>query len=123
MHALLVKRADKLAAPKARPRRLSWRSTRQHLQRQAHAHYHGGSRRVRAESVGPISGANNGPAGDATNVVTDYVRVRGESRHDAKFVKEVTAAYRMAFKEVASLVTNAEGNTGRVQFTTRGDYQ
>ena len=75
-------------------------------------------------NVGPVSGANDGPAGDATNVVTDYVRVRGESRsHDAKFVKEITAAYRMAFKKAASTVTNAEGKTGRVQFTTRGDYQ
>jgi tripeptide aminopeptidase len=56
--------------------------------------------------------------------VTDYVRVRGESRsHDAKFVKEITAAYRMAFKKASSIVTNAEGKTGRVQFTTRGDYQ
>jgi tripeptide aminopeptidase len=75
-------------------------------------------------NVGPVSGAKDGPAGDATNVVTDYVRVRGESRsHDAKFVKEITAAYRMAFKKAASIVTNAEGKTGRVQFTTRGDYQ
>ena len=75
-------------------------------------------------NVGPVSGANNGPAGDATNVVTDYVRVRGESRsHDAKFVKEITAAYRMAFKKAASTVANAEGKTGRVQFTTRGDYR
>ena len=38
------------------------------------------------------------PAGDATNVVTDYVQVRGESRsHDAKFFKEITAAYKTAF--------------------------
>jgi tripeptide aminopeptidase len=75
-------------------------------------------------NVGPVSGAKDGPAGDATNVVTDYVRVRGESRsHDAKFVKEITAAYRMAFKKAASIVTNAEGKTARVQFTSRGDYQ
>ena len=75
-------------------------------------------------NVGRVSGANGGPAGDATNVVTDFVRVRGESRsHDTKFVKEITAAYRAAFKKAASTVTNAEGKTGRVQFTTRGDYQ
>src|SRR5262249_58626261 len=28
-------------------------------------------------NVGPVCGASGGPAGDATNVVTDYVRVRG----------------------------------------------
>jgi tripeptide aminopeptidase len=51
------------------------------------------------------------------------VRARGESRsHDAKFVKEITAAYRMAFQKAASTVTNTEGKTGRVQFTTRGNY-
>ena len=51
-------------------------------------------------NVGPVGGANGGPAGDATNVVTDYVLVRGESRsHDAKFFKEITAAYKKAFTE------------------------
>jgi tripeptide aminopeptidase len=74
-------------------------------------------------NVGPIGGADEGPAGDATNVVTDYVRVRGESRsHDAKFVKEITAAYRTAFTKAASSVANAEGKTGRVKFTARTDY-
>src|SRR3954453_14607917 len=35
-------------------------------------------------NVGPVSGGEGRPAGDATNVVTDYVHVRGESRsHDA----------------------------------------
>ena len=42
-------------------------------------------------NVGPFGGVNGGPAGDATNVVTDYVLVRGESRsHDAKFFREIT---------------------------------
>src|SRR5262249_58096500 len=37
-------------------------------------------------NVGPVSGANGGPCGAATNVVTDYALVRGESRsHDANF--------------------------------------
>ena len=39
-------------------------------------------------NVGPVTGGEGRPAGDATNVVTDYVHVRGESRsHDAKFFK------------------------------------
>ena len=51
-------------------------------------------------NIGPVGGANDRPAGDATNVVTDYVLAQGESRsHDAKFVKEITAAYKAAFDE------------------------
>ena len=74
-------------------------------------------------NVGPVGGANDGPAGDATNVVTDYVLVRGESRsHDAKFFREITTAYRAAFSEAAAAVTNSEGKAGRVKFTTRTDY-
>src|SRR5881394_1852648 len=44
-------------------------------------------------NVGPVTGGDGRPAGDATNVVTDYVHVRGESRsHDGKFFKQITAA-------------------------------
>ena len=39
-------------------------------------------------NIGPVTGGEGRPAGDATNVVTDYVHVRGESRsHDPKFFK------------------------------------
>ena len=79
--------------------------------------------RAGTSNVGPVSGANDGPAGDATNVVTDYVLVRGESRsHDAKFFKEITTAYKTAFSKAAAAVTNSEGKAGRVKFTTRTDY-
>jgi len=74
-------------------------------------------------NVGPVSGANDRPAGDATNVVTDYVLVRGESRsHDAKFFKEITTAYKVAFTKAAADVTNSAGKAGRIRFTTRTDY-
>jgi tripeptide aminopeptidase len=74
-------------------------------------------------NVGPVGGANDGPAGDATNVVTDYVLVRGESRsHDAKFFREITAAYKAAFSRAAGAETNSEGKAGRVRFTARTDY-
>ena len=79
--------------------------------------------RTGTSNVGPVGGVNDGPAGDATNVVTDYVLVRGESRsHDAKFFREITAAYKAAFNEAAAKVTNSEGKAGRVKFTTRTDY-
>ena len=79
--------------------------------------------KVGTSNVGPVSGANGGPAGDATNVVTDYVRVRGESRsHDAKFFKEITAAYKAAFTKAAAGVTNVQGQSGKVKFTAHTDY-
>lgn len=74
-------------------------------------------------NVGPVAGASGGPAGDATNVVTDYVKVAGESRsHDAAFVKEITAAYKEAFVAAAAGVTNSEGKAGKAKFTSRTDY-
>jgi tripeptide aminopeptidase len=74
-------------------------------------------------NVGPVSGANGRPAGDATNVVTDYVLVHGESRsHDARFVKQITAAYKAAFVRAAAEVTNSDGKAGRVKFTSRTSY-
>jgi tripeptide aminopeptidase len=74
-------------------------------------------------NVGPVSGANGGPAGDATNVVTDYVLVRGESRsHDAKFFKQITAAYKDAFAKAAAVITNSEGRSGRVKFSASTEY-
>ena len=42
-------------------------------------------------NIGSIGDANGKSAGEATNVVTDFVHLRGESRsHDAKFVREIT---------------------------------
>ena len=79
--------------------------------------------RVGTSNVGPVMGADGGPAGQATNVVTDYVKVRGESRsHDAKFFKEITAAYKQAFVDAAERVTNSEGKAGKVKFTAHTDY-
>ncbi len=74
-------------------------------------------------NIGPVTGGEGRPAGDATNVVTDYVHVKGESRsHDAKFFKEITAAYKSAFERAAAKVTNSDGKAGRVKFKTHTDY-
>src|ERR1044071_9013108 len=74
-------------------------------------------------NVGPVTGGEGRPAGDATNVVTDYVHVRGESRsHDSKFFKEITAAYKAAFEKAAKQVKNSDGKSGRVKFKTQTDY-
>ena len=74
-------------------------------------------------NVGPVTGGPGRPAGDATNVVTDYVHVRGESRsHDQTFFKEITKAYKAAFEKAAKQVKNSEGKAGRVKFKTQTDY-
>ena len=74
-------------------------------------------------NVGPFGGADGKAAGDATNVVTDYVHIKGESRsHDSKFFHEITKAYKAAFTEAACLVTDHEGKTGKVKFVSRTDY-
>ncbi len=79
--------------------------------------------KVGTSNIGPVSGVSGGPAGDATNVVTDFVRVRGESRsHDAKFHKEITAAYKAAFVKAAAGVTNVQGQSGKVKFISHTDY-
>ena len=80
-------------------------------------------KRQGTSNVGPVTGGPGRPAGDATNVVTDYVHVRGESRsHDAKFFKEITAAYKAAFEKAAKAVKNHEGKSGRVKFKVQTDY-
>lgn len=74
-------------------------------------------------NVGPFGGRDGKSAGDATNVVTDYVHIRGESRsHEAKFFKEITKAYAAAFKHAATKVLDDEGHKAKVKFTSRLDY-
>ncbi|MGE0767752.1 MAG: M20/M25/M40 family metallo-hydrolase [Hyphomicrobiaceae bacterium] len=78
---------------------------------------------VGTSNVGPVMGVDGGPAGQATNVVTDYVKVRGESRsHDAKFFRAITAAYKQAFVEAVQDVKNSDGKVGKVKFSVETDY-
>jgi tripeptide aminopeptidase len=74
-------------------------------------------------NVGSVGTADGRSAGDATNVVTDFVHVKGESRsHDAKFVRAITAAYKTAFGNAAAAVKDHEGRPAKVKFTSRLDY-
>jgi tripeptide aminopeptidase len=74
-------------------------------------------------NIGPVGDKQGRSAGDATNVVTDYVLVKGESRsHDSKFFKEITQAYKEAFNQACAQVTDHEGATGKVKFSSRSDY-
>jgi tripeptide aminopeptidase len=74
-------------------------------------------------NIGSVGDAHGKSAGEATNVVTDFVHVKGESRsHDPKFFRAITAAYKQAFTKAAARVTDHEGKPGKVKFTARTDY-
>jgi tripeptide aminopeptidase len=74
-------------------------------------------------NVGTFGGKDGRAAGEATNVVTDYVHIRGEARsHDTKFFKTITKAYAVAFQEAASAVTDDLGRKAKVKFSSRLDY-
>src|SRR5262249_36962395 len=74
-------------------------------------------------NVGSISGKDGQSAGNATNVVTDFVRVRGEARsHDRRFVRAITAAYRNAFRVAASQGVDDRRRSAGVRFPTGRDY-
>ncbi len=59
----------------------------------------------------------------ATNVVTDYVHVRGESRsRNPRFVRAITRAYRDAFRTAAGRIRDDRGRGARVRFQSRLEY-
>lgn len=74
-------------------------------------------------NVGSFAGRDGQSAGEATNVVTDYVRIKGEARsHDARFFKEIARAYSAAFKKAAGEVTDDKGRGAKIRFQSRLDY-
>jgi tripeptide aminopeptidase len=74
-------------------------------------------------NVGVFGGKDGQSAGEATNVVTDYAFIKGESRsHDPRFVKKITAAYRDAFSEAAGKVCDDRGRGAKIRFQSRLEY-
>jgi tripeptide aminopeptidase len=74
-------------------------------------------------NVGTFGGYENRSAGDATNVVTDYVHIRGEARsHSKRFVRTIVDAYKDAFRAAVDHVRNDKGRRAKVTFRTRLDY-
>lgn len=74
-------------------------------------------------NVGVFGGKNNKPAGDATNVVTDYVYIKGEARSpEASFAAAITAAFREVFARAQAEVKDVEGGTAEVKFTSKPSY-
>lgn len=68
-------------------------------------------------NVGIFGGRDNHAAGDATNVVTDFVYLKGETRSpDAAFAARITAAYHDALKAAVSAVKDADGATAELVF-------
>jgi len=74
-------------------------------------------------NVGIFAGKDNKPAGDATNVVTDYVYLKGETRSpDVAFAAAITAAYKAALKEAVGMVKDTEGATAELVFEGKAQY-
>jgi tripeptide aminopeptidase len=78
-----------------------------------------------------IKGKNTGTSnigviggGEATNVVTPLVKIRGEVRsHDPRFRKRLVEEFRKAFERAARSVTNDIGKPGRVRFDYDLSYE
>ena len=76
-----------------------------------------------SSNVGIFGGKDGKPAGDATNVVTDYVHLVGEARStDAAFAVKITEAFEAAFNKAKGEVNDADGNMAEVSFQTRTAY-
>jgi tripeptide aminopeptidase len=74
-------------------------------------------------NVGSVAGKDGRSAGEATNVVTDYVHIKGEARsHHAPFAHLITAAYRDAFRRAGKKVVDHRGRSAKVHFQSRRDY-
>lgn len=62
-------------------------------------------------------------AGDATNVVTDYVYIKGEARSpDAAFAATIAEGYRAAFEKAKGEVKDDTGATAEVEFKAVASY-
>lgn len=74
-------------------------------------------------NVGVFGGKDNKPAGDATNVVTDYASIRGEARSpESAFATMIAAGYKEAFAKAQSEVTDDLGDRAEVKFSQQASY-
>jgi tripeptide aminopeptidase len=72
---------------------------------------------------GVFGGKEGMPAGDATNVVTDYVHIKGEARSpDAAFAARIADAYRQVFEKAKAEVKDTDGATAEIKFTAVTSY-
>ena len=74
-------------------------------------------------NVGIFGGKDGKPAGDATNVVTDYAFIKGEARSpDAAFATRIAEGYQDAFAKAQAEVKDHEGATAEVTFSHKPSY-
>jgi tripeptide aminopeptidase len=74
-------------------------------------------------NAGVFGGKGNKPAGDATNVVTDYVHIKGEARSpDLAFAHAITEGFREAFQKARGEIKDADGATAEVMFEASHAY-
>lgn len=74
-------------------------------------------------NVGIFGGKEGQPAGDATNVVTDYVHIKGEARSpEAAFASAICQAFRESFAKAQAEVKDAAGETAEVKFESIASY-
>jgi tripeptide aminopeptidase len=74
-------------------------------------------------NAGVFGGTNGKAAGDATNVVTDYVHIKGEARSpDLAFAHAIAEGSRAAFVKAKAEITDAGGATAEVTFEASHAY-
>jgi tripeptide aminopeptidase len=74
-------------------------------------------------NVGIFGGREGKAAGDATNVVTDYVYIKGEARSEGStFAADIARAFGECFARAKAAVTDSDGNTAEVKFTQTAAY-
>lgn len=76
-----------------------------------------------SSNPGIFGGKDGKPAGDATNVVTDYVHIKGEARSsDTAFAAKIANGFREAFTKAQGEVKDHEGDTAKVTFESKPSY-
>lgn len=74
-------------------------------------------------NIGIFGGKDGKPAGDATNVVTDYASLKGEARSpEAAFARKIAEGYKEAFAKAKAAVVDHEGDTAEVKFSYTTSY-
>jgi tripeptide aminopeptidase len=74
-------------------------------------------------NVGIFGGKDMKAAGDATNVVTDFVYIKGEARSpESSFAQKITLGYKDAFAKAQAAIKDSGGETSIVQFEHTAAY-
>jgi tripeptide aminopeptidase len=76
-----------------------------------------------SSNAGVFAGKDGQAAGDATNVVTDYVHILGEARSlDADFARAIAKGFGKAFEKAQAEVRSSDGSTAEVRFESKTSY-